>query len=252
MSATTEGRGRVAELRAWWLGRVPYQEALSLQGRLQREVLTRRGHPGYLLLLEHPPVITAGRSSDLAELRVSPSELARLGVEFVTSNRGGRLTYHGPGQLVGYPVIDLKAYRCDVHGYMRRLEEVLIRVLARLGVEAERHDGHTGVWVGERKIASIGVAIRRWVTMHGFALNVAPEMGHFGLIQPCGLTPDTMVSLADLLGCVPELDRLARWVAETFAEAFGLEPGQMLFEERPETAPSPVHADPYGQEHREE
>ena len=241
----------MVKLQAWWLGRVPYQEALALQGRLQQEVLARRGHPGYLLLLEHPPVITAGRSSDLEELCVSPSDLARLGVEFVTSNRGGRLTYHGPGQLVGYPVIDLRAYGCDVHGYMRRLEEVLIRVLTRLGVGAERHDGHTGVWVGERKLASIGVAIRRWVTAHGFALNVSPEMEHFGLIQPCGLTADTMVSLADLLGCVPELDRLARCVAETFAEVFGLEPGQMLFEERPAKALSPVHADPHGQECRE-
>lgn len=240
MTAGIGSQDRVLKLWAWWLGRVPYGEALALQGRLQQEMLARRGHPGYLLLLENTPVITAGRSSDLAELRVSPADLTRLGVEFVTSNRGGRLTYHGPGQLVGYPVIDLRAYRCDVHGYMRRLEEVLIRVLARLGVEAERHDGHTGVWVGERKVASIGVAIRRWVTMHGFALNVAPEMAHFGLIEPCGLTPDTMVSLADVLECVPRLDRLACWVAETFAEVFTIEPGQMLFEERPEAALSPA------------
>jgi len=220
-------------LRAWWLGQVPYERAMDFQRRLQQDVLARRGHPGYLLLLEHPSVITAGRSADLEDLRASPAQLARLGVGFFASNRGGRLTYHGPGQLVGYPVLDLKAYGCDVHRYMRQLEEVLIRLLRGLGVEARRRAGHTGVWVGERKVASIGVAIRRWVTAHGFALNVAPEMNHFSLIRPCGLPPETIVSLAELLPEVPQLDRLARWVAETFAEVFGLGPTQVLFENRP-------------------
>lgn len=232
MSAEASDPSRRLRLSAWWLGQVPYEEAVALQSRLQQEVLARRGHPGHLLLLEHPSVITAGRSADLEDLHASPAQLARLGVGFFTSNRGGRLTYHGPGQLVGYPVLDLKAYGCDVHRYMRRLEEVLILMLRRLGVEARRRAGHTGVWVGEGKVASIGVAIRRWVTAHGFALNVAPEMKHFSLIRPCGLPPETIVSLAELLPDVPGLDRLAGWVAETFAEVFGLEPTQVVFENR--------------------
>jgi lipoate-protein ligase B len=219
-------------LHAWWLGRVAYREALALQTELQQEVMDRRGDPGYLLLLEHPPVITAGRSAQPAELRASPEQLTRLGMDLVETNRGGRYTYHGPGQLVGYPVLDLKAYRADVHWYMRRLEEVLIRVLGGLGIEAGRVPGQTGVWVGDRKIASIGVAIRRWVTAHGFALNVAPDMKHFGLLQPCGLSPGSMMSLSELLGKLPTMEGLARAVGEAFAQVFGLGPGEMAFEER--------------------
>jgi len=226
------GSGPSVRLHAWWLGRVAYHEALALQTELQQEVMDRRGDPGYLLLLEHPPVITAGRSAQPAELRASTEELTRLGMDLVETNRGGRYTYHGPGQLVGYPVLDLKAYRADVHWYMRQLEEVLIRVLGGLGVEADWVPGQTGVWVGDRKIASIGVAIRRWVTAHGFALNVAPDMKHFGLLQPCGLSPGRMLSLAELLREVPPMQGLARAVAEAFASVFGLGPGEMGFEKR--------------------
>ena len=221
---------------ACWLGWMGYEAACALQKRLQEEVLARRGDPGYLLLLEHPPVITAGRSADLEDLHVSPDRLARLGVEFVESNRGGRLTYHGPGQLVGYPILDLKGYRQDIHWYMEQLEEVLIRTLLPLAVEAGRKAGHTGVWVGGRKIASIGVHIRRWVTSHGFALNVAPDMTRFGLLKPCGLTPGTMTSLAELLEEAPRSLELAGSVAETFAEVFGLEPGETVFERQPAEA----------------
>jgi lipoate-protein ligase B len=226
------GSGPSVRLHAWWLGRVAYREALARQTELQQEVLDRRGDPGYLLLLEHPPVITAGRSAQPAELRASTEELTRLGMDLVETNRGGRFTYHGPGQLVGYPVLDLKAYRADVHWYMRRLEEVLIRVLGGLGVRAGRVPGQTGVWVGDRKIASIGVAIRRWVTAHGFALNVAPDMKHFGLLQPCGLSPGSMMSLSELLGELPPMEGLARAVAEAFAQVFGLGPEEMEFGER--------------------
>jgi lipoate-protein ligase B len=223
-------------LHAWWLGRVAYGEALALQSELQQEVMDRRGDPGYLLLLEHPPVITAGRSAPPTELLAPTAELARLGVDVVATNRGGRFTYHGPGQLVGYSILDLKAYRADVHWYMRRLEDVLIGVLGGLGVEAARVEGHTGVWVGGRKTASIGVAIRRWVTAHGFALNVAPDMKHFGLIEPCGLPSGKMLSLAELLHELPPMAGLARAAAETFARVFGLGPGEMEFGEQPAAA----------------
>jgi lipoate-protein ligase B len=219
-------------LEACWLGRVDYLEASDLQERLQRELIERREGPGWLLLLEHEPVITAGRRASPEDLRVSPAELGELGVEFAETRRGGQLTYHGPGQLVGYPIIDLKAFRPDIHWYIRQLEEVLIRALRPFSVGAERKPGHTGVWVGERKIASIGVHIRRWVTSHGFALNVQPEMAHFALLNPCGLSPETMTSLAELAGGVFNLSALAADVAREFAEVFGLGPADVVFRER--------------------
>ncbi len=231
MSGTTRGEVGPVRLRSCWLGRTPYREALAIQQGLQEELMARRGHPGFLLLLEHPPVITAGRSASPEDLLVSPARLSSLGVEFVSCRRGGQLTYHGPGQLVGYPVLDLKAYRADVHWYMRQLEEVLLRSLRPLGVEAGRRTGHTGVWVGSRKVASIGVALRRWVTAHGFALNVAPEMSHFRLLQPCGLSAETMTSLAQLIDEVPDLRELASAVTRSFAEVFGLRGEAVVFEE---------------------
>ena len=163
---------------------------------------------------------------------MSREELDRLGIEFFASRRGGQLTYHGPGQLVGYPVLDLKAYRADVHWYLQQLEEVLIRVLGLLGIETGRRQGHTGVWVEGRKIASIGVALRRWVSTHGFALNVTPDMGHFQLLNPCGLNAETMTSVAELGGRVPEMAKLAGQVADEFARVFGLRPEQVRFRER--------------------
>jgi len=216
-------------LEACWLGRVDYPEALALQERLQEELIGGRGGSGWLLLLEHGPVITAGRRARLEDLRARPAELERLGVAFAETRRGGQLTYHGPGQLVGYPILDLRTFRPDIHWYMRRLEDTLIRTLRPLGVGAARKPGHTGVWVGERKIASIGVHIRRWVTCHGFALNVQPDMEHFALLNPCGLSPETMTSVAELTDCVPGLAELAATVAREFAEVFGLKAHEMVF-----------------------
>lgn len=187
------------------LGLVDYGEALELQARLVEE--RRTGAIGdTLLLVEHPPVITRGvrNRQSTANLIATPEELTRQGVELFETGRGGDITYHGPGQLVGYPILDLRPDRCDVHQYVRDLEEVLIRAIARFGVAGVRVPGLSGVWVGpagrEEKVAAIGVRISRWITSHGFALNVSTDLRHFGLIVPCGIADRGVTSLEGLLG----------------------------------------------------
>ena len=173
-----------------------------------------------LLLLEHPPVITRGVRAGADNVLAPPDVLRRRGVEVHDARRGGDVTYHGPGQLVGYPILLLKPDRCDVHRYVRDLEEVLIRAVAGFGVRATRIEGFTGVWVGNDKLAAIGVRLSRWVTSHGFALNVATDLDDFALIRPCGLADRGVTSLARLTGTkisdVAVADRVARRFAEVF------------------------------------
>lgn len=171
-------------------GVVEYGEATAWQEALVARRLG--GGRDALLLLEHPPVYTLGRGADPKHLGIAASGP----VPVVRSHRGGEVTYHGPGQLVGYPILGLREHRTDVRWYLRLLEEVLIRALGRVGVDAARRDGLTGVWVRRRKIASIGVALRRWVTWHGFALNVGPDVGPFAAITPCGIAGVEMTSVA--------------------------------------------------------
>jgi lipoyl(octanoyl) transferase len=187
------------------LGLVSYGDALALQQSLVEE--RRDGRVGdTLLLLQHPPVITLGVRTRHGPTHVvaSAEQLEVEGVTVVETGRGGDVTYHGPGQLVGYPIYDLRPDRCDVHRYVRDLEEVQIRALASFGVEARRVEGLTGVWVGEagreEKIAAIGIRISRWITSHGFALNVGTDLGHFGLIVPCGIADRGVTSLERVLG----------------------------------------------------
>jgi lipoyl(octanoyl) transferase len=187
------------------LGRVDYASALEMQRGLVED--RRAGRIGdTLVLLEHPPVITLGAKTrgSRANVVASPSALAAEGVEVHETGRGGDVTYHGPGQLVGYPIFDLRPDRCDVHRYVRDLEEALIAAVDRLGVRAGRVKGLTGVWVGpegrEEKLAAIGVRISRWITSHGFALNVGTDLRHFDLIVPCGITGRGVTSLERLLG----------------------------------------------------
>lgn len=170
-------------------GQVPYGKALEWQRELAHERLAGRLDHDILLLLEHPPVITLGRGSH-AEHLVNPD-----GIEVVEIERGGDVTFHGPGQLVGYPILDLKGYRQDLHWYLRTLEEALIAGLGELGLAAERHPGYTGVWTRSRKIASIGVHVKQWVTWHGFALNVTTALGYFERIVPCGIPGVEMTSV---------------------------------------------------------
>lgn len=181
------------------LGRVSYADSLELQKRLV-EQRKAGAIPDQLLLLEHPPVITLGvkTRSDRSHITATAEVLEREGVEVFETGRGGDVTYHGPGQLVGYPILDLKPDRCDVHRYVRDLEEVLIRTATAFDIEAARIPGLTGVWVGDRKLAAIGVRIARWVTSHGFALNVSTNLSHFRLIVPCGLEDKGVTSIAEL------------------------------------------------------
>ncbi len=180
------------------LGRVAYDEALALQERL-RDSRIAGEIPDTLLLLEHPDVITLGTGASGAFLRLSGEDLERRGYAVRRTNRGGEVTWHGPGQLVGYPIVDLAARDRDLHRYLRALEDVLIGALADLGVSAGRRDGYTGVWLdARRKIASIGVGVRRWVTMHGFALNVCCDLSRFEAIVPCGIPDVRMARVCDL------------------------------------------------------
>ncbi len=174
-----------------WLGRLPYAEALALQEDLVARKIAAPPEPDTLLLLEHEPVYTIGRTPDRTSLRAA----AALPHPLIVTGRGGQATYHGPGQLIGYPILDLKPRGQDLHRYLRALEEMLIALCASFGVAAHRREGLTGVWVGEKKIASIGIGVRRWVSMHGFALNVCGDLTPYRAITPCGIVGVEMTSL---------------------------------------------------------
>jgi lipoyl(octanoyl) transferase len=200
---------------------VAYAEATVLQDSCARAVKDGRPDAERLLLLEHPPVITLGRNADPRDVLLSAGELRSMGVAVERCNRGGQVTYHGPGQLVGYPILDLQPDRLDVARYLRDLEETLIRTLRSFGVMAGRIPGLTGVWAGDAKIASLGVHLSRWVTTHGFALNVDPDLAHFDLIVPCGLRARGVTSMQRLLGRAPDLGAVAAAFAREFGELFG-------------------------------
>lgn len=203
------------------LGIVDYREAHQLQKRLLQEHIEGRGSDT-LLLLQHNPVITIGRSGSRSNILLSESALAAAGIEVCEIERGGDVTYHGPGQLIGYPIINLQHFRKDVHWYLRQLEEVIIRVLTEYGIAGERIEDYTGVWVGNEKIAAIGISVRRWITYHGFAFNINPDMSHFQMITPCGITDKGVTSLERLLGYSIDIDEVADRVACIFAEVFNV------------------------------
>jgi len=245
-------RRAARELRWRFLGRVPYREAVALQESLRqalRDAARAAAPPGrsaagadaraaggsgaraaagaapraeHLLLLEHPHVYTLGRNADAADVLASAGWLARRGIEVVECDRGGQVTYHGPGQLVGYPILDLSPDRRDVRRYVRDLEEVLIRTLADYGIAAAMRPGAAliGVWVGGEKIAALGVHLSRWITTHGFALNVATDLSLYAGIVPCGLRQEGITSMARLLGEAPPLAEVAARLAVHFGEVF--------------------------------
>jgi len=208
---------RVCEAR--WLGLTSYGEGLRLQERAVEDLRAGEGRE-QLLLLEHPHVFTLGRGADAANILADEKQLALHAIEVHETGRGGDVTYHGPGQLVGYPIINLKPDRCDVHRYVRDIEEVLIRVIGEYGVRGERIAGLTGVWVGDEKVAAIGVRIARWVTSHGFALNVNTDLRYFQMIVPCGISDKGVTSLARLTGRALDLREVASVVTRHFAEVF--------------------------------
>jgi lipoate-protein ligase B len=197
-----------------------YDEAWALQRRLVGERV--RGEiPDTLILLEHPPVITLGRSGTHDHLLGSEAELEERGVAFVETDRGGDITFHGPGQIVGYAIVDLDARGRDLHRYLRDLETVLIRALAEFRIRAGRAQGLTGVWVGDTKVAAIGIRVSRWVTHHGFALNVDTDLSYFDLIVPCGIADRRVTSMESLLGHPIDRERVEEALGRAFAEVFG-------------------------------
>jgi len=200
---------------------VPFAEAWALQKGLVA-ARQRGGIPDVLMLLEHPPVVTLGRSGRPEHLRVTREELRSGGIDLFRVERGGSATYHGPGQLVGYPIVDLRVMGGDVVRYMRTMEESLIQTLGQFGIAAVRERGYPGVWFGGAKICSVGVAVKRGVTMHGFALNVANVLGGFALINPCGLDRP-VTSMSAVLGRPVDITEVRQAYPEQFSRAFGID-----------------------------
>ena len=216
-------------------GQVRYGESRELQKRL--EAARQNGAiPDVLLLLEHPPVYTKGRRSTADELPMGEDWYRMQGIEVTETDRGGRVTYHGPGQLVGYPIVDLRAYGDDVHEYIRRMERVMIESLGEWGVEAGCIEGQTGVWVGDRKIGSIGVHVDRGVTTHGFAINVNNDLQPFEWIVPCGIEACRMTSLTRELGAEQDMGAFMDTIARVFGELYEREPLEV---EASELTPGP-------------
>jgi len=221
------------------LGTRAYAEVLDLQRAVARARISGAIDQDVLILVEHPPVVTLGRSSKANHLLASPALLASRGVELFEVERGGDVTFHGPGQLVGYPIFDLKRHKQDLHWYLRQVEEALIRGVAPFAIAGERTVGYTGVWTQGRKLASIGVHARDWVTWHGFALNVTTDLSYFDLMVPCGIAEVTMTSIAREmeLRSEPQSAGAELWprtcasVTNAFAELFSLESAPVTLSE---------------------
>ena len=206
-----------AELQTRWIGRISYGDALAMQEEIVARKRANSALPDELLLLEHEPVYTIGRTPDQSSLR----DAAHLPHPLFPINRGGQATYHGPGQLVGYPIIDLRRYEQDLHRYLRWIEDVLIEMLSGYDVVAQTRAGLTGVWVEDRKIASIGVGVRQWITMHGFALNVAGDLSAFDAIVPCGIANVTMTSIERETAAAVSVEEVADRAGELIASRRG-------------------------------
>ena len=231
----TENPG-VRELWVVRLGRMGYAEALELQRSVARDRISGAIPQDVLLLVEHPPVVTLGRSTKEKNVISSPDFLASKGVELFEVERGGDVTFHGLGQLVGYPIIDLKRHKQDLHWFLRQVEGALIQTLAAYDIPGERSTGFTGVWTNGRKIASIGVHARDWVTWHGFALNVTTDLSYFDFIVPCGIEGVTMTSIEKELAIrgsspSPSVNEAGDAAAAAFGEAFSLTPVELAFDD---------------------
>ncbi len=206
---------------AGYLGVVPYDLALKLQQRLRQE-RAEGNIPDILLLLQHPPVFTIGRFRGEEDIIVPAETLAKEGITVFHTNRGGGITYHGPGQLIGYPILSLKENGLGVRQYINKLEAVIIKFLLGLGVQAHRVAGFPGVWVCERKVCSIGIHVSRYITTHGFALNVSNDLHYFEYIRPCSLRGEMMTSISEFLGHPVEIETIIADLLHSFSEIFGL------------------------------
>ena len=224
----SEGACDRAEMRVEWLGRREYREVWSLQRERAAQRLAGE-IPDTLLLLEHPPTLTLGRAADRGHIVAAAERLEREGVAVVESDRGGDVTYHGPGQLVGYPIFNLREapHQPDLHRYVRNIEETMIRTVAEFGIEAGRFSGYPGVWTGldtphPTKIAALGIRLSRWITHHGFALNVQTDLSHFDLIVPCGIHDYGVTSLSRILNRTVPMAEVLPVVIQAFTEVFAL------------------------------
>lgn len=216
----------VVVVKCYWLGRAGYKQVWDLQLALHSRIVAGN-QPPTLLLLEHEPVITVGRHGDTANVYLSEDQLSTKGVDLHRIERGGDVTFHGPGQLIGYPLLNLKALGLSVADYLRSLEESLIALLSEHDLTAARERGFTGVWHEMGKLAAIGIAVRRWVTFHGFALNVATDLSYFDLINPCGLSrPVTSIQL--LTGLSFDCKQVAQEYLKAFKAAFGVETSELI------------------------
>lgn len=214
------------------LGRIDYKEALNIQEKLL-DLRQRQKIDDIFLLLEHTPVLTLGRRGEYTNILLSSQELIDNGVSIYEVTRGGDVTYHGPGQIVGYPIIDLNNHGKDIKDYVWKIEEVFIRLLKEeYHISADRDEKkYTGVWVGNEKITAIGIAVKHWVTMHGFAFNVNTQLEHFKWINPCGITDKGVTSLQKLLGHSLDFEKLNNNVADYFCKVFGIQPIEMKISE---------------------
>lgn len=207
------------KLEVLQLGLKDYDSALEMQKELHARAVADASQ-AFLMLLEHPPVITLGRNANAAHVLFAEAELNKRGFIVRHIDRGGDVTYHGPGQLVGYPIMQLTGARRDVHAYFRSLEESIIKMLATYGIEAGRIEGLTGVWVGKEKVCAMGVAIKRWTTYHGFALNVQPDLTHFRYITPCGISDKGVTSMSKILGRKLDMAEVSGRVVKELAKEF--------------------------------
>jgi lipoyl(octanoyl) transferase len=217
---------------AWILNleTVPYEEAFELQKRLVK-MRAQDTINDTLILLEHLPVLTVTRKATLKNILVSPEELEEKGISLCHTNRGGDITYHGPGQLVGYPIMNLKAHGKDLHGYVRNIEEIIIKLLKDYTITAHRDKNNPGVWVGEEKIAAVGIAVKSsWTTMHGFSFNINPDLSHYSLIVPCGISDKGVTSLARLLGKTISRKDVCEKLIQHYGEVFNLTTREITLE----------------------
>lgn len=200
-------------------GQVPYQDALNLQ--LERRSAIQSGSAGNALFtLEHAPVITCGKQANKEHLLHSPEAYTKAGIEVLATDRGGDVTYHGPGQLTAYPVFDLNHWKLSVNWYLRQLEAVIITTLGHHGIDADRLQGYTGVWTSQGKIAQIGIGVHRWVTFHGLAINVDPDMRHFAMIVPCGITDKPVTTMRAVLGTPLDMNTVRQRLTDTLLHHF--------------------------------
>lgn len=222
------------QLEVYDLGLSPYHEMWELQRAVQKQLIdqkmalrenpdAKKTIPDALLLVEHPHVYTLGKSGDSANLLRTSVELKDIEAEFIEIDRGGDITYHGPGQIVGYPILDLDRHFTDIHKYLRFLEEVIIRTCAEYGLKGERLEGLTGVWVNGSKVCAMGIRCSRWVTMHGFALNVNTNLDYFNHIVPCGITDKSVSSLSVLTGSIIDENEVREKLLRHFADVFNVE-----------------------------